>query len=59
MLHPVDGIPPDARGPLKERSGEAKRVRPQPPGVGAEPASKAEQMMAFLAERMRRNDTRR
>ena len=59
MLHPVDGMPPDPKGARKEGFGEAMRDRSPPPARGAEPASKAEEMMAFLAERQRRNDPQR
>jgi len=58
MLHPVDGTP-DAKAPLKQVTGEAKHDRPQPPEGGAEPDSKAEDMMAFLAERQRRDHPQR
>jgi hypothetical protein len=56
MLHPVDGMPPDPKGARKEGFGED---RSPPPARSAEPASKAEEMMAFLVERQRRNDPQR
>ena len=59
MLHPVDGTSPEGKGPGKDRLDEVTRDRAPSSNAGAEPASKAEEMMAFLADRQRRNDTRR
>ncbi|HSR65648.1 MAG TPA: CsbD family protein [Xanthomonadaceae bacterium] len=60
MNHRLDGMAHEAKGTLKETIGKATDDRSQQLSGSAERhAGKAEQMVALLADRARRNDPRR
>ncbi|MGN6513924.1 MAG: CsbD family protein [Lysobacteraceae bacterium] len=60
MNHRLDGMAHEAKGTLKQGWGKATNDRSrQLEGSIERTSGKAEQMIALLADRARRNDTRR
>ena len=60
MINRVDGMAHEAKGTLKERLGEATHDRSQQlEGAAERHAGKAEQMIALLNDRSRRDTARR